>query len=276
MSDDLLDELDIEDESTTIAPEETTKRSKKSPTTAEAAEAEQLKLTSKGTTQTGKGGYEIPDDFKSGKLEGVCAHCGVEMRNILGIMTVDGPVHNDCIPAYKRLRQERCGHCDNVLPPGKRSIVAGIKLHPECVADFKAKKPYVQPSKEGVMRKFAVGKSFFGSKNWQTRYFSVTKDNDLRYWETKEDMDAGKSPKGTVQIDPKRTRLITHPTRLIHKEATNPSNHFIIVFFESASSKKELMLLCECKGWQEHDDWTRVLETYIKIVDDPRDIKEIP
>lgn len=279
MSDNLLDELDLggsDDElTTTAAPAAAEKKRSKKSSPEEEAEGGGLKLTSKGTSNTGKGGYEVPDEFKSGKLEGNCAHCGIEMRNILGIMTVDGPVHNDCIPAYKRLRVERCGHCDNVLPPGKRSIVAGIKLHPECVPDFKAKKPYVQPSKDGVMRKFAVGRSFFGSKNWQTRFFSLSRDNGLRYWEKKEDMDAGKPPKGKVAFEP-RTRLITHPTRQVHPEATNPSNHFIIVFYESPSAKKELMLVCECKGWQEHDEWTRVLETYIKIVDDPKDVKELP
>eukprot|EP00744_Colponema_vietnamica_P002234 GILI01003555.1.p1 GENE.GILI01003555.1~~GILI01003555.1.p1 ORF type:complete len:265 (-),score=35.89 GILI01003555.1:472-1266(-) len=259
---DLLDELDLGDDT----PEEATPKAEEPKTSP--------KLTKTGTSNTGKGGYEVPTDFNSGKLEGTCAHCGLDMRNILGILTADGPVHNDCIPGYKRLHVERCVHCDCVLPPGKRSIVGGAKLHPECVADYKAKKPWVPPTRSGEMRKFSVGRSFFGGKNWQQRYFSLSKKDGLAYWEKKEFADAGQGPKGCAILD-SRARLITHPTRQIHKEASNPSKHFIVIFFESASSKKEMMLLCECTTWEEHDEWTKVLQSYIKNVDDPKDVKEL-
>ena len=213
---------------------------------------------------------KAPPPKKAAKLTGNCVHCGVAMGNFLGTMTEDGPVHNDCVPAYRRLHVERCMHCDCVLPPGKRTILNGNKLHPECVADFKAKKQWVPPSKTGVLQKFAVGRSFFGSKNWKTRYFVLSKETGLTYYESLEKFQQNGGPRGKVSLDAK-TRLITKPTRQIHKEALNPSKEFIIVFVEGST---ELKLLAAASSWQEHDEWTKVLQCYIKIVDDPKDLAD--
>ena len=100
-----------------------------------------------------------------GRMEGNCIHCGVAMGAFLGTMTENGPIHNECIPAYKRNHVERCAHCDRALGT-KRTILNGKKLRPECVADFKAGKPYVPPTMEGPLTKFAIGRSFFSGKNF--------------------------------------------------------------------------------------------------------------
>jgi hypothetical protein len=203
------------------------------------------------------------------RLDGLCVYCGVSMGSFLGTMTPDGPLHNDCVPAYKRLQVERCVHCDCVLRDS-RSILNGKKLHPECVPDFKAKKPYVPPRKEGLLTKFAVGRSFFSGKNWKERYFVLSKQTGFAYYEDKKAFDAGKAPKNVVMITP-QVRMITRPTRMIHKDAMNPSKEVILVFFEGGVERR---LLVQCKSWQEHDEWVRVLEAYIKIIDDPKDLKD--
>lgn len=204
-----------------------------------------------------------------GRLEGVCIHCGVNMGNFLGSMTAEGPIHNECIPVYKRTQIERCAHCDCVLREA-RSVINGKKIHPECVTDFKAKKPYEPPRKEGVLMKFAVGRSFFSGKNWKERYFVLSKQTGLAYYENKQAFQTGKPPKNAVMLTG-QVRMITKPTRYIHKDASNPSKELIIVFFEGGQERR---LLVAAKNFQEHDEWVRTLESYIKNVDDPRDIRE--
>lgn len=204
-----------------------------------------------------------------GRLEGKCIHCGVNMGNFLGTMTPDGPIHNECIPAFKRLQVERCVHCDCVLREA-RTIIGGKKLHPGCVPDFKAKKPFEPPRKEGILSKFAVGRSFFSGKNWKERYFVLSKQTGLAYYENAQAYQSGKPPKNAVMLTP-QVRMITRPTRLIHKDAMNPSTEIIIVFNEGGQERR---LLMACKNWEEHDEWVRVLEMYIKNVDDPRDIRD--
>jgi hypothetical protein len=201
-----------------------------------------------------------------GRLAGNCIHCGVAMGAFLGSMTEDGPLHNECVPMYKKNRIERCAHCDCVLR-NQRMIVAGHKLHPECVADFKAKKPFTPPMKQSMLKKFAVGRSTFGKKNWKDRYFVLSKETDLSYYESMETFRAGAAPKGKVFIDA-TTKLITKPTRMHHTEALNPSKELLLIFTESG---KLLKLLIACSSWAEHEEWARALEFYVKIVDDPKD-----
>ena len=76
------------------------------------------------------------------ELEGVCIHCFKTMRGALGVMTGEGPVHNDCVEDYNRTHVERCAHCDRKLGM-QRIILNGKKLRPECVADYKAGKKFV-------------------------------------------------------------------------------------------------------------------------------------
>jgi hypothetical protein len=204
-----------------------------------------------------------------GKLEGNCIHCKVAMGSFLGIMSPDGPIHNECIPAYKRAHVERCAHCDNVLK-ASRTIINNVKLHPECLNDYKAKKPYVPPTKEGILSKFAIGRSFFGKKNWKERYFYISKETGLCYYESQDSKVQGKAPKGTIPMS-NETRLVTRPTRMIHKEAMNPSTELLLIFHEGG---KEHRLLMAAKTYQEHDDWVRVFECYLKKIDDPKDIVE--
>ena len=202
-----------------------------------------------------------------GRLEGNCIHCKVAMGAFLGTMTPEGPIHNECIPAYKRLHVERCAHCDCVLKTS-RTIINGSKVHPECLADFKAKKPYEPPTKEGILSKFAVGRSFFGKKNWKERYFTLSKATGLCYYESANDSKSGKTPKGIVPMSAE-TRLVTRPTRQIHKEAMNPSTELLLIFSEQGSERR---LLMAAKTWQEHDEWVKVLSCYLKRIDDPQDI----
>lgn len=211
-----------------------------------------------------------PGDVKvQGKLDGNCIHCGVPMGSFLGSMTPEGPLHNECVPAYRRGRVERCAHCDCVLRQG-RSLLNGKKLHPECVADFKAKKTYVPPTRKGLLMKFSVGRSFFCGKNWKSRYFVLSKGVGFAYFESQQEFDGGKPPKGAITFTP-QTRLVTHPNKRIHREAENPSLDFMILFHEGAEERR---LLCAAKTWQEHDEWVKDLECYIKIVDDPKDLKD--
>jgi hypothetical protein len=201
-----------------------------------------------------------------GRLAGNCLHCGVAMGSFLGTMTDDGPLHNECVPMYKSKRVERCVHCDCVLK-NQRMVVSGNKLHPECVADFKAKKPFVPPMKQSMLKKFAVGRSTFGKKNWKDRYFVLSRETDLSYFESSEAFRSGAAPKGKVVIDAS-TKLITKPTRMHHIEALNPSKELLLIFTEN---EKPFKLLIACNSWAEHEDWARALEFYVKIVDDPRD-----
>ena len=215
------------------------------------------------------------DDFdygKLGKMEGICIYCKMPMGKLLGTQTPEGSIHNDCVPGYKRRNIERCAHCDCELPAGKRSVINGKKLHPECVADFKAKKVWVPPTKTGILQKFAVGKSFlFGSKNWKQRFFVLSQKTGFAYFETNQEYEKGAAPKGKVTFTP-QTRLVTHPSRSLHREAMNPSKEFIVIFFEGGKERK---LLVAASSWQEHDEWTKVLQAYIKIVDDPADVQDL-
>ena len=193
------------------------------------------------------------------------------MGSFLGTMSEDGPLHNECIPMYKKGRIERCAHCDCVLR-NQRTIVSGNKLHPECVTDFKAKKPFVPPKKQSMVKKFAVGRSTFGKKNWKDRFFVLSRETNLSYYESAEAFHAGNSPKGVVVID-STTRLITKPTRSMHIEALNPSKELLIMFTENGKPYK---LLFSCSNWAEHEEWARALEFYVKIVDDPKDYVDPP
>ena len=209
------------------------------------------------------------DNKVQGRLEGNCIHCKVAMGAFLGQMSPDGPIHNECIPAFKRGQVERCAHCDNVLET-KRTIVNGKKLHPECLADHKAGKGYTPPAKEGPLSKFAVGRSFFGSKNWKDRWFTLNKQTGLCYYESQDAHRQGKAPKGTIPMS-LDTRLVSRPTRQLHKEAMNQSKELIVVFQEGG---KERMLLMAAKTYQEHDEWVAALKCYLKKIDDPRDCRD--
>jgi hypothetical protein len=202
-----------------------------------------------------------------GKLPGNCIQCGVGMGNFLGTMTEDGPLHNECVPMYQKKLIERCAHCDCVLR-NQRMIVTGKKLHPECVSDFKAKKPFVPPMKQMMLKKFAIGRSTFGRKNWKDRYFVLSKETQLSYYESMESFRSGASPKGKVALDGADAKLISKPTRMHHPEALNPSKELVICFSEGG---KALKLLIATTSWADHEEWARALEFYIKNVDDPKD-----
>jgi hypothetical protein len=223
-------------------------------------------LSQPGVAAIGERGY-VAADF--GKQAGVCIHCGVKMGNFLGCMTDDGPLHNECVPLYRRKKIERCAHCDNVLGT-QRTVLNGSRLHPSCVADYKANKPYEPPKMQGKLTKFAVGRSIFGSKNWKERFFVLSKATGLAYYEDEASHTAGKPPRNVVVLT-SETRLITKPTKFIHKDASNPSKEFVIIFFEGGIERR---ILIRCEDWQEHDAWIATLECYIKDIDNPKDLVE--
>eukprot|EP00759_Apiculatamorpha_spiralis_P045782 PhF_6_TR42629/c1_g2_i1/m.64102 len=205
------------------------------------------------------------------ELDGVCVHCFKTMRRTLGQMSDQGPVHNDCVEDYNRTKIERCAHCDCKLRE-QRTLLNGKKLHPECVVDFKAGVKFVPQLVFGQLKKFSIGRSLLGSKNWQTRYFAPEVDKGLYYYKTKEDAEAGRKDK-YIPIYQAGCRLVTHPTKGLHPEATNPSKEFVIIWNEGGG-EKELMALLQASTWQEHDSWCKFLECVIKIVDAPADTKK--
>lgn len=215
------------------------------------------------------GGGVGPGCKVEGNLEGNCIHCKVAMGSYLGILSPEGPIHNECVAAYRRAHIERCAHCDNVLGT-QRTLLTGIKLHPGCLDDFKAKKQYVPPTKEGTLKKFSIGKSsFFSKSNWNERYFVITKEKGLQYFEDQKHFQDGKAEKGSILISPETTRMVTRPTKMIFKEASNPSTQILIVFLDEGTERR---LLLQAKDYKEHDAWVEVLQCYIKFVDDPRDL----
>eukprot|EP00758_Cryptobia_borreli_P004770 Tbor_TRINITY_DN4570_c0_g1::TRINITY_DN4570_c0_g1_i1::g.15736::m.15736 len=211
-------------------------------------------------------------EFKMGKLKGNCIQCDLPMGKILGVQTPHGPVHNDCVPYYNKNNEEYCKHCDLVLTEGKILIIKGEKVHPDCAPDYKAGRPYVLPTKKGSLRKFSTGRGFTGVKNWRERFFCVSPNiNGLAYFANKGDFETGSKPKGIIKFT-EDIRLIQHPLREVHPEASNPSKDFILVFKEDG---KEFKLLMSAATWQEHDEWTNILKAYIKIIDHPDDIPKV-
>eukprot|EP00760_Papus_ankaliazontas_P035450 PhM_4_TR7801/c0_g1_i1/m.2009 len=206
----------------------------------------------------------------SADLEGMCVHCFRSLKGTLGVTCEEGPLHNDCIEDYNRTKVERCVHCDCKLKE-QRTILNGKKLHPECVADFKAGVKFVPTPVYGEMRKFSIGRSVLGSKNWQTRYFAPEIGVGLYYYPSKQDFEDGKKdPKRLIPIWNQGTRLVTRPDRWIHPEASNPSKEMVVYWHEE---DKEMSCLLQAATWQEHDTWVRFFETVIKIVDAPLDLK---
>lgn len=154
--------------------------------------------------------------------------------------------------------------------------IAGNKLHPECVANYKAKIPFVKRSKTGLLKKFSIGRSgglFSGSKNWKERFFSLDpKANTLNFYENEATMKQGKSASGVILLEKKLTRLVTRPMRKHHPEASNVSREFVLIFKEKGIEQR---LLCQTATWEEHEAWCDVLHDYICTVDAVEDGVEI-
>jgi hypothetical protein len=195
--------------------------------------------------------------------------CGEPMGKMLGSLSSDGPLHNECIVKYKLTHVERCAHCDRKLS-GQRMGLGGKKLHPECVADFKAKKPFVRQGKMGLLKKFSIGRSgglFGSSKNWKERYFVLSPEgNTLSFYESEAVMKQRKAPSCVIPLVKQTTRLITRPMKKHHPEASNVSREFVLVFKDNPGSQ-EHRLLCQSTTWEEHDAWCDVLHDYVCIVD---------
>lgn len=245
---------------------------------------------------------DIPEECRPKPLAGDCIQCGGAMRNILGVMSPEGPLHNDCVVKYRLTHVERCVHCDRPLKES-RVVLGGRKLHPDCLQDFKAKKPFVPRTKVGVLKKFAVGKSkgLFQSKNWKERFFVLspeahddvlsspptsprggqgpapiaaptTTTGTLAYFESEDAMKQGKQPSGSIPLNREKSRLITKPMKHHHAEASNVSKDIVIVFWEDG---QEFRLLVQCASWQEQAEWIDALTDYIRTVDSPDDNVEI-
>ncbi len=221
-------------------------------------------------------GYVTTTDH--GRQDGVCAQCGVKMGAFLGTKTEDGrPIHNECVPNYRRATVERCAHCDQPLLVERIKIKdkktgEEKKLHPACVDDYKAERPYEPPEETGYMTKMACGRSrFFGLKNWKKRFFVINKrTGGLLYYEDEQAYRSGKPPKNMAAIS-KASRMITKPTRFIHQGASSENLELIIVFQEGG---KELRLLVRADDYETKMKWQRTLSAYIKDIDNPVDLKE--
>lgn len=215
-----------------------------------------------------------------------CVYCGIPMGNFLAVPCAAGMLHNECVYPYERSQRERCAFC-NALLRDKRVLHGGKKIHPECLAGAKQGHTFVPATLEGVAKKFAIGRSFFGGKNWKERYFVLAAgggaEEGLKYYESEADAKSNKAPKGMVKIKRplpsvpmegvpgQQPRLVTKPTRRQHPEAENPSKELLIIFYEDGKERK---LLMSCRSWDEQQTWVKALEHFIHNVDDPKDYKD--
>ena len=210
-----------------------------------------------------------------GKKDGVCVMCGIKVGAFLATTCDEGVIHNECVAAYRRKIIERCAHCDQPLAKNRTIIKKDgkdVKLHPECLDDYRAGRKWEPPAMTGMVRKMAVGRSkWCGSKNWKDRFFVINQATKaLVYYASEEAYRTGQNMKNMAAITD-ATRLVTKPTKFIHPQATNPSTQLIVVFKEGG---QDLRLLFECKDWKEKDEWQRVLSCYIKDIDNPLDLEE--
>lgn len=234
---------------------------------------------------------------------GICCQCGQPMGSTKGAATKDGPLHLQCIAEYKFLHQPRCRYCsirfrDDEADSFVKDPVTGYLYHQECKARLEAGKPYVQPTKEGEVRKFAIARSTLSRHNWKSRYFVLSPANGgIRYYVDKAAATsgaAGDTNDGNANYDPdadpdreakearrskgvvpltNRSRLLTRPNMSDYKPSSSSAsdNDIGIIFFESKDSQKELRLIFQCSSVEERNAWIRALEAYIYTVDDPAD-----
>jgi hypothetical protein len=239
------------------------------------AQAAAITTQSPPAAAAGASPLHSPRGQVGGRLEGNCVQCGEEMGKMLGSMSCDGPLHNECIVKYRLTHVERCAHCDRRLE-GQRMAIGGIKVHPDCVANFKAKIPFVKRTKSGLLKKFSIGRSgglFGGSKNWKERFFLLdAAANTLSFYESEAVMKQGKPTSGAILLDKKSCRLITRPMKKHHSEASNVSREFVLIFKEKGTEQR---LLCQSATWEDHDAWCDVLHDYICTVDAFEDGVEI-
>jgi hypothetical protein len=244
---------------------------------------------------------------------GVCCQCGQPMGNTKGATTKDGPLHPQCIAEYKFLHQPRCRYCNIRFHDGEvdsfvKDPVTGYLYHPECRDRAEAGKPFVPPTKEGEVRKFAIARSRLSRHNWKSRYFVLSPANGgIRYYANKAAATAGaagdrkgsdaksdgsasydpdadpdreeneaKRSKGVVPLN-SRSRLLTRPNMSNYKVTSSSAsdNDIGIIFFETKESQKELRLVFQCPNVEERNAWIAALEAYIYTVDDPADYSDV-
>jgi hypothetical protein len=210
-----------------------------------------------------------------------CVHCAKEIGKLLSTTCDAGLLHNECVAAYRLKTTERCAHCQNILRTNRR-LIGSSKVHPECVNDFKDGKAYVPPRMAGILKKFSVGRSLIGRKNWQDRFVIVSKAlGGIAYFETEADALAYeqgnrvKPPKGIAPLNTATSRLITIPTFKQHPKASSASKELIVIFHEGEANKlRERKLLLQFSDWDQRCAWLAVLVTYIHIVDDLNDYED--
>lgn len=203
-----------------------------------------------------------------------CVHCNVLIGNLLSTTCDAGLLHNECVAAYRKATVERCAFCNNILRTS-RKLIGTCKLHPECVDGFKSGKAYIAPRKAGFVKKFSVGRSTFGRKNWQERFMILSQTiGGLAYFESEADAIAyengskEKPPKGTVALSTASSRIISMPTFKQHPKATSASKELIVIFQEGGKERK---LLLQFQSWDERCAWLSILETYVHNIDDLND-----
>jgi hypothetical protein len=210
-----------------------------------------------------------------------CVHCAKEIGKLLSTTCDAGLLHNECVAAYRLKTTERCAHCQNILRTNRR-LIGSSKVHPECVNDFKDGKAYVPPRITGMLKKFSVGRSLIGRKNWQDRFVVVSKAlGGIAYFETEADALAYeqgnrvKPPKGVAPLNTATSRLITIPTFKQHPKASSASKELIVIFHEGeAKNLRERKLLLQFSDWDQRCAWLAVLVTYIHTVDDLNDYED--
>ena len=210
-----------------------------------------------------------------------CAFCNEKIDQGWGEMTIVGTMHRKCVLPWKRdqaMNKDRCTHCDAFLEE-KRMLKGKAKLHPDCVDEWKAKKPWIKPTKMGIVDKFAMGRSTFGKKNWKTRHVVISPDIEgtggIAYWEDLKAYETKKPPKNSLKIG-ELVRMVSRPNTLCHAACTSANNEICLIFptpevTKVDSNAKDHRLLLRFSGLQEKEAYLEVLKKYVRIIDYPDD-----
>lgn len=151
-------------------------------------------------------------------------------------------------------------------PEPQPEPVQAAEEKPAAAAPPSPSKSAVKKALEGMLDKFAVGKSSFGSKNWKRRFFVLPLEGALTYHEER-----GSKALGTVAISSTETRLITRPSSKTHGEvAEQGSNKLIVIVFKEGDTTRKLLLRCENEAV--HQEWCEQLKLRVAAVDSPDDL----
>ena len=210
-----------------------------------------------------------------------CVYCKKKIDQGWGEMTSVGTMHRACVLPWKRdqsIGGDRCTYCDAQL--GDKRMVKGIaKLHPECAADWKAKKLWVKPTKMGTVDKFAMGRSKFCKKNWKTRYIVISPDIEgtggIAYYKNLKAYENKKPPKNSLKIG-ELVRMVSWPNALCHSACTSRNTEICLIFPTPEvttvnPAARDHRLLLRFSGAQEKEAYLAILQKYVRLIDYPDD-----